>query len=161
MVSRVKTRGEAPVRYLVIDNPTKLQPKDWYVLFCILCVMHALCACVYVGLCLFLCVFCEKLEASHSRLRACLPLLLLLRSQRISSQKSKKTRHLPFYALRHRVVAVFTSGQAWQFKGWKYTNPTDLFANARGFYVKYDDEKVPDSVKSWDVKVIIQHTHHI
>jgi parafibromin len=27
-----------------------------------------------------------------------------------------------------RVVAVFTTGAAWQFKGWKYPNPTDLFA---------------------------------
>lgn len=30
VISRVKNKGEPPVRYLVIDNPTKLQPKDWY-----------------------------------------------------------------------------------------------------------------------------------
>lgn len=29
VISRIKNRGEPPVRYLVIDNPTKLQPKDW------------------------------------------------------------------------------------------------------------------------------------
>lgn len=34
-----------------------------------------------------------------------------------------------WFPRRHRVVAVFSSGHAWQFKNWKYTNPTDLFAN--------------------------------
>ncbi|KAN0018275.1 hypothetical protein ACTFIU_010889 [Dictyostelium citrinum] len=54
----------------------------------------------------------------------------------------------------YRVVAAFVQGEAWQFKDWKWSNPADLFANIRGFYVKFDDSNLPDIVKSWDVKVL-------
>ncbi|KAN0003146.1 hypothetical protein ACTFIZ_009291 [Dictyostelium cf. discoideum] len=54
----------------------------------------------------------------------------------------------------YRVVAAFVQGEAWQFKDWKWSNPADLFANIRGFYVKFDDSNLPDVVKSWDVKVL-------
>ena len=49
----------------------------------------------------------------------------------------------------NRVVAVFTTGQAWQFKGYKWQNPAELFAHGLGVYVGWRGETVPDSVKGW------------
>ncbi len=48
-----------------------------------------------------------------------------------------------------RVVAVFTTGQTWQFKNYKWQNPADLFANALGIYVGWKGEVVPETVKGW------------
>ncbi|KAK5167172.1 accessory factor associated with RNA polymerase II [Saxophila tyrrhenica] len=48
-----------------------------------------------------------------------------------------------------RVVAVFTTGQTWQFKNYKWQNPADLFANALGVYVGWKGEVVPETVKGW------------
>ena len=30
-----------------------------------------------------------------------------------------------------RVVAVFAQGPTWQFKGWPWTSPADIFSNGR------------------------------
>ena len=49
----------------------------------------------------------------------------------------------------NRVVAVFTTGQTWQFKNYKWQNPAELFANALGVYVGWKGEVVPDTVKGW------------
>ena len=70
----------------------------------------------------------------------------------------------------HRVVAVFALGAAWQFKGWYWTTPTDIFTHGmpkwrlsvlalsvalvKGFFVQYEDEQTPDLIKQWSVKVI-------
>jgi parafibromin len=48
-----------------------------------------------------------------------------------------------------RVVAVFTTGQTWQFKSYKWTNATELFSHALGIYVGWAGEQVPDTVKGW------------
>lgn len=48
-----------------------------------------------------------------------------------------------------RVVAVFTTGQAWQFKSYKWQTPQDLFSHVLGIYVGWRDEQVPESVKGW------------
>ncbi|KAF1819467.1 CDC73-domain-containing protein [Dissoconium aciculare CBS 342.82] len=48
-----------------------------------------------------------------------------------------------------RVVAVFTTGQTWQFKGYKWQNPAELFSHAMGIYVGWKGEKVPETVKGW------------
>ncbi|KAK3718400.1 accessory factor associated with RNA polymerase II [Vermiconidia calcicola] len=48
-----------------------------------------------------------------------------------------------------RVVAVFTTGQTWQFKNYKWQNPAELFAHALGVYVGWRGEVVPDTVKGW------------
>ena len=53
-----------------------------------------------------------------------------------------------------KVVCVFASGQQWQFKGWEWEAPVDLFANVLGLFLTFDDEKIPESVRGWDVKVI-------
>jgi parafibromin len=52
------------------------------------------------------------------------------------------------------VVAVFALGNTWQFKGWHWNTPVDLFSNVSGFYLTFDDEIIPDTIKSWNVYVI-------
>lgn len=49
----------------------------------------------------------------------------------------------------NRLVAVFTTGQTWQFKHYKWSNPSELFAHALGIYVGWNGEKFPDTVKGW------------
>lgn len=56
-----------------------------------------------------------------------------------------------------RVVAVFAQGTAWQFKGWKYDNPVDVFSHCKGFHVKYEDTATDPSVRSWDVTILSVH----
>ncbi|KAJ3066718.1 accessory factor associated with RNA polymerase II [Podochytrium sp. JEL0797] len=56
-----------------------------------------------------------------------------------------------------RIVAVFTTGQAWQFKGWKWTDPVSIFSRAKGFNLKYVDEPLNDNVKSWNVMQLNIH----
>ncbi|CZT19496.1 related to DNA-directed RNA polymerase II accessory protein [Ramularia collo-cygni] len=53
-----------------------------------------------------------------------------------------------------RVVAVFTTGQTWQFKGYKWTNPAELFSHALGVYVGWKGEVIPDTVKGWGRQVL-------
>jgi parafibromin len=48
-----------------------------------------------------------------------------------------------------RLVAVFTTGQLWQFKSYKWSNPTELFSRALGVYVGWSGEGIPDAVKGW------------
>src|SRR5690606_37106468 len=48
-----------------------------------------------------------------------------------------------------RVVAVFTTGQAWQFKSYKWSTPSELFRNVRGFYIGWDGDDIPATVDSW------------
>jgi len=48
-----------------------------------------------------------------------------------------------------RVVGVFTTGQTWQFKAYKWQNAPDLFKNALGIYVGWRGEDVPPTVKGW------------
>ncbi|GAV27434.1 hypothetical protein PMKS-000902 [Pichia membranifaciens] len=53
-----------------------------------------------------------------------------------------------------RVVAVFTTGQEWQFKNYKVNQPNLLFQKVKGFYVNYSGDSVPNNVKNWNVQVI-------
>ncbi|XP_014553043.1 hypothetical protein COCVIDRAFT_18995 [Bipolaris victoriae FI3] len=46
-----------------------------------------------------------------------------------------------------RVVGIFTTGQLWQFKSYKYTQPAELFANYPGIYVGWSSEEPPETVK--------------
>ena len=54
----------------------------------------------------------------------------------------------------HSIVAVFWHGATWQFKGWPWEEPTEIFSRIRGYYVRYDDEPIKDSVKSLNVKML-------
>jgi len=53
-----------------------------------------------------------------------------------------------------RVVAVFTVGQAWQFKGWKWEQPVELFKHARGFHAVFEDDETPPAVLNWAVHIL-------
>lgn len=48
-----------------------------------------------------------------------------------------------------RVVAVFTTGQVWQFKSYKWQQPSELFRHTLGVYVGWRGDQLPDSVRSW------------
>lgn len=49
----------------------------------------------------------------------------------------------------NRVVAVFTTGQPWQFKSYKYQNPAELFSKIPGIFVGWQGEEPPDVVRNW------------
>lgn len=49
----------------------------------------------------------------------------------------------------NRVVAVFTTGQTWQFKQYKWSSPPELFKHATGIYVGWRGEDIPREVKGW------------
>ncbi|KAJ5640944.1 hypothetical protein N7528_000569 [Penicillium herquei] len=48
-----------------------------------------------------------------------------------------------------RLVAVFTTGQTWQFKSYKWSSPPELFKHATGVYVGWRGEELPPTVKGW------------
>jgi len=50
-----------------------------------------------------------------------------------------------------RVVAVFASGQEWQFKGWRWNTPVQVFSNTCGFHIYFNDNTVPPIVRTWNV----------
>ncbi|KAI9804498.1 MAG: hypothetical protein M1825_001397 [Sarcosagium campestre] len=49
----------------------------------------------------------------------------------------------------NRVVAVFTTGQTWQFKSYRWQHAPDLFRQALGIYIGWKGEEVPSTVKGW------------
>lgn len=53
-----------------------------------------------------------------------------------------------------RVVAVFTTGQEWQFKNYRYSRPNVLFQKVKGFYVHYNEDVIPPAIKGWNLEVI-------
>lgn len=53
-----------------------------------------------------------------------------------------------------RVVAIFTTGQAWQFSKYKYSNPESLFQRYAGFYLSYQSDITPKQIKDWNVNEI-------
>jgi len=62
-----------------------------------------------------------------------------------------------------RVVAVFSQGQEWQFRGWLFKTPADIFSRAKGYYVHYDSDLVPQNVRSWNVSFLMinKQMHHL
>ena len=53
-----------------------------------------------------------------------------------------------------RIVAVFSLGEPWQFKEWKYSDPVELFQNVCGVHLMLDNDKVSQNIKSWSCKVL-------
>ncbi|KAJ1719786.1 accessory factor associated with RNA polymerase II [Coemansia biformis] len=49
------------------------------------------------------------------------------------------------------LVCVFTQGAAWQFKGWQWKTPEEVFQNCLGLYPKHQDEQPKESTRSWGV----------
>ncbi|KAI8340471.1 RNA pol II accessory factor, Cdc73 family-domain-containing protein [Chlamydoabsidia padenii] len=56
-----------------------------------------------------------------------------------------------------RVCCVLASGQQWQFKGWKWEKPLDVFSNVKGFYPKWSSDKVTGSAAEWAVNYMNIH----
>ncbi|KAH8082234.1 RNA pol II accessory factor, Cdc73 family-domain-containing protein [Filobasidium floriforme] len=52
-----------------------------------------------------------------------------------------------------RVLCVFTTGQAWQFKSYKWSEPKDLFRNVLGIYFHLSTEPQHPATKDWNVKL--------
>ncbi|CAG8977643.1 hypothetical protein HYALB_00006593 [Hymenoscyphus albidus] len=48
-----------------------------------------------------------------------------------------------------RVVAVFTTGQQWQFKSYKWQEPTELFRHTLGVYLGWRGDQLPVTIKGW------------
>ncbi|KAI5868281.1 CDC73-domain-containing protein [Durotheca rogersii] len=53
-----------------------------------------------------------------------------------------------------RVVAVFTTGQSWQFKNYKWSNPNELFRHVPGIYVGWRGDRPPESIRAWGHRVM-------
>lgn len=49
----------------------------------------------------------------------------------------------------NRVVAVFTTGQTWQFSSYKWRQPQVLFDNVLGVYVGEKGLPLPNEIKGW------------
>ncbi|KAI5463811.1 RNA pol II accessory factor, Cdc73 family-domain-containing protein [Mariannaea sp. PMI_226] len=54
----------------------------------------------------------------------------------------------------NRVVAVFTTGQTWQFKNYKWSDPDELFKHTLGVYVGWRGEQAPDNIQGWGHRVL-------
>lgn len=53
-----------------------------------------------------------------------------------------------------RVVAVIAHGPTWQFKGWKWTDPVEIFQHVCGFHPHYDDTRPDPTVAGWNVQFV-------
>ncbi|KAG9010221.1 accessory factor associated with RNA polymerase II [Tulasnella sp. 427] len=50
-----------------------------------------------------------------------------------------------------RVVCVMTTGQEWQFKPYKWTEPKQLFHNVKGIYFSWQSDPPNPRIKDWNV----------
>lgn len=53
-----------------------------------------------------------------------------------------------------RTVAVFTTGQKWQFKNYRWPEPADLFHNVKGYYFHFEKDPIPPTCLEWNVERI-------
>lgn len=54
----------------------------------------------------------------------------------------------------NRVVAVFVTGQTWQFKNWKYQEPVNLFQHVLGVHLVSETKTVAPIITTWNCKVL-------
>jgi len=130
-----RTRGDGVVQsFKLVDDPRRLSDSDW----------KKVVACV---------------ESKISR--------RVRRPPRHLHDICSMARRCRFLAARHpthwlistQVVAVVAQGAAWQFKGWKVSQPVDLFNKYLGVHIKYDDSETPKDVKKWNVSVVSVNKH--
>ncbi|KAG7377448.1 accessory factor associated with RNA polymerase II [Phytophthora pseudosyringae] len=55
------------------------------------------------------------------------------------------------------VVGVIVSGQSWQFKGWKWKFPLEVFKKVCGVHIYNQGAQLTPDIKQWDVKVLMIH----
>ncbi|KAH6685695.1 cell division control protein [Plectosphaerella plurivora] len=53
-----------------------------------------------------------------------------------------------------RVAAVFTTGQTWQFKNYKWSDPNELFRRVQGIFVGWRGELPPQNIQDWGHRVM-------
>lgn len=53
----------------------------------------------------------------------------------------------------NRVVAVFTTGQAWQFKNYRWSNPHELFRHVLGVYMGWTGDQPPESIRGFGHRI--------
>lgn len=53
-----------------------------------------------------------------------------------------------------RVAAVFTTGQTWQFKNYKWSDPNELFRRVQGIFVGWRGELAPQNIQDWGHRVM-------
>ena len=51
-----------------------------------------------------------------------------------------------------RIVAIIPQGASWQFKGWKYETPVDIFSRCFGYYIGMEGAPIPKEISGWAVK---------
>ncbi|CCO30413.1 Cell division control protein 73 [Rhizoctonia solani AG-1 IB] len=56
-----------------------------------------------------------------------------------------------------RVVCVLTTGQQWQFKPYKWSEPRQLFHNVKGMYIKWRNDT--SQIKDWNVSTLEKKVH--
>ncbi|KAJ3526485.1 hypothetical protein NM208_g11170 [Fusarium decemcellulare] len=54
----------------------------------------------------------------------------------------------------NRIVAVFTTGQTWQFKNYKWSDPNELFKHTLGIFVGWRGDQAPDNIRGWGHRVL-------
>ncbi|KAF8063554.1 RNA polymerase II-associated protein [Lyophyllum atratum] len=62
-----------------------------------------------------------------------------------------------------RVVCVMTTGQAWQFRPYKWNEPIQLFHHVKGIYVSWSNDPPNTKIKDWNVMElkIDPHRRHV
>ncbi|KAL9714639.1 accessory factor associated with RNA polymerase II [Leucoagaricus gongylophorus] len=62
-----------------------------------------------------------------------------------------------------RVVCVMTTGQAWQFRPYKWSEPRQLFHHVKGVYVTWSNDPPNPKIKDWNVTElkIDPHRRHV
>jgi parafibromin len=53
-----------------------------------------------------------------------------------------------------RTIAVFTTGQKWQFKNYKWSSPTELFQKIKGYYFHFEKDPIPQTCNEWNIEKI-------
>ena len=54
----------------------------------------------------------------------------------------------------HRIVGVFCQGSQYQFKEWQETSLKSILMKHRGYYIKYHDTPLDDTIKKQNVKIL-------
>jgi parafibromin len=54
----------------------------------------------------------------------------------------------------NRVVAVFTTGQAWQFKNYRWSSPAEVFKHVLGVYLGWRGDEPPEAVRAFGHRVL-------
>jgi parafibromin len=54
----------------------------------------------------------------------------------------------------NRVIAVFTNGKEWEFKGFKSSAPAKLFNEISGFYLAFKGDATPPSISNWKINIL-------